>query len=286
MRYPGEIAREQYDDHPGVRWSRLSNMRRSPLHYLHGLKNHRPETTALRTGSALHTLVFEPETYEDRFTVYRESKTKGTGAKTNWEAFQLKNAHLTILDAIEEERALGCAAAIRQTPACEYIGPGLGCAEIPITWTDEKTGLLCKARLDWVTNGGLVLDLKSTRSAEIRAFGRQAWHLGYFHQAVFYSMGFAAVTGQKLEDIPFLFIPVESDAPHDVSLFEPCEETRYAALEEVRALLDRLAECERTNYWPGRYEGKQILKAPAYVLMSDDEDWDVKTTGESTDGTL
>ena len=61
---------------------------------------------------------------------------------------------------------------------------------------------------------------------------------------------------------------------------KPCAETRDAAEIEVNALLDRLAECIRTDTWPGRYEGTQQLSAPAYVLMSDDEEWSV-TTGET-----
>lgn len=278
MTYPGEIARSDYDAHPGVRWSRLTNLRKSPLHYQHGLMTERPETSALRTGLALHTLVFEPETYDSTFVVYRESKSKGAGAKLAWEAFQAANTRI-ILGADEEERALSCAESIRRA-AGHLIAPHLGRGEIPITWTDERTGLLCKARLDWVMHSGLALDLKSCRSAELRAFGRQAWHLGYFHQQVFYMKGLAAVTGQNMFEIPFRFVAVESDEPHDVSIFEPCAETRDAAEIEVNALLDRLAECIRTDIWPGRYEGTQQLSAPAYVLMSDDEEWSV-TTGET-----
>lgn len=276
MRYPGEIPREEYEAHPGMRWSKLKNMRKSPLHFLHGLDVESEETTSLRTGSALHTLVFEPELYESRFAVYRQSKNKGEGAKKRWEMFQAEAVAkgLTILDAEEEARANGMAAAIAKR-AAQYIAPSRGRAEIPLTWTDERTGLLCKCRLDWVTLGGMVVELKSARSAEVRAFGRQAWNLGYFHQGDFYSMGIAAATGQKADEIPFMFMAVESDPPHDVSLFEPCTETKYAAQEEVNKLMDQLAECRRTNKWPGRYDGIQVLRAPAYVLMSEDEEWEV-----------
>lgn len=278
MRYPGEISREEYDAHPGVRWSKLRNMRKSPLHYKHALSGVDEDTTALRTGSALHTLVFEPELYDSRFTVYRASKAKGEGAKKNWEAFQEANKDKTILDADEELRALGMADAIAKSSARQYIAPSRGRAEIPLTWTDARTGLLCKCRLDFVTLDSLALDLKSTRSGEQRNFGRQAWNLGYFHQAYFYSLGLAAVTGRKAEDIPFLFVAVESDAPHDAALFEICQETQYAAKEEVDALMDRLVECQSRDKWPGRYEKIEMLSAPKYVLMSEDEEWDVTAT--------
>ncbi len=277
MRLTGEIAREQYDAHPGVRWSNLSHLRKSPAHYLHTLTNKRKDTSALNTGSALHTLVFEPETYAERFTTYTASKSKGEGARKAWEAFQTeaKGRGLTILDADEEARAQGCATAIR-TKARAYIAPSKGRAEIPITWTDPETGLLCKARLDWLTIDRLLIDLKSTRSTDEHAFANQAWKLGYFHQQMFYSMGVAAATGCTLDEVPFLFVAVESEAPYDVAMFEPCEETRYAALEDVRKLLAQLAECQRRQMWPGRYDGPRMLKAPAYVLMSDDDEWNVE----------
>lgn len=279
MRLTGEISREQYDAHPGVRWSNLSHMRKSPAHYLHALTNKRKDTSALNTGSALHALVFEPETYADRFTTYAASKTKGEGARKAWEAFQEESQArgLTILDTDEAQRAEGMAAAVR-VKAGAYIAPSKGRAEIPITWTDAETGLLCKARLDWLTIDRLLIDLKSTRSTEEHAFANQAWKLGYFHQQIFYSMGVAAATGCALDEVPFLFVAVESEPPYDVALFEPCEETRYAALEDVRKLLAQLAECQRRQKWPGRYDAPRMLKAPAYVLMSDEDEWSTEVT--------
>ncbi len=278
MRLRGEIPRDQYDAHPGVRWSLLSHMRKSPAHYQHAMSHPRAATSALNTGSALHALVFEPETYAERFTLYSASKSKGEGARKAWEAFQddATKRGLTILDADETERAQGCAAAVR-SKASAYIAPSKGRAEIPITWTDAETGLLCKARLDWLTIDRLLIDLKSTRSTEERAFANQAWKLGYFHQQIFYSMGVAAATGCTLEEVPFLFVAVESEPPYDVALFEPCQESRQAAHEDVKRLMAALAECQRTGKYQGRYDGPRILKAPAYVLMSEDDEWEIQT---------
>ena len=87
MRLRGEIPREQYDAHPGVRWSMLSHLRKSPAHYQHALTHPRVATSALNTGSALHALVFEPETYAERFTIYTASKIKGEGVWKVWDVF-------------------------------------------------------------------------------------------------------------------------------------------------------------------------------------------------------
>lgn len=277
MRLPGEIPREQYDRHPGVRWSLLSNMRRSPLHYHHALVNGRQDTPALAFGRALHAAIFEPDTYDRLFVTYAASKTCGAGARRAWIEFrqEAEAKGQTVLDSITDATVQRCAAAVLSNPtARQYLSPNRGRAEIGLGWKDERTGLACKLRADWLTVDGMAVDLKSTRSAELRNFGRSAWHFGYFHQVDFYSRGIGAATGRKPEDVPFLLIAVESDAPHDVSVFEPCPESRHAAREEVDRLLDQLAECERTKKWPGRYTGTQLLKAPAYVLMSEDDDWE------------
>ena len=41
--YKGEISRAAYDQHPGERWSRLKNLRKSALHYQHALKHAGPD---------------------------------------------------------------------------------------------------------------------------------------------------------------------------------------------------------------------------------------------------
>lgn len=253
-------------------------MRKSPAHYQYALTHPRPATSALNTGSALHTLVFEPETYAERFTTYTASKSKGEGARKAWEAFQedVKQRDLTILDTEEVERAEGMAAVVR-TKASAYIAPSKGRAEIPITWADAETGLVCKSRLDWLTINRVLVELKSTRSTDERNFANQAWKLGYFHAQMFYSMGVAAATGCTIDEVPFLFVAVESEPPYDVALFEPCQESRQAAHEDVKRLMATLAECQRTGKYPGRYDSPRILKAPAYVLMSEDEEWDIQT---------
>lgn len=135
MRIPGEIAREEYDAHPAVRWSHLSHMRKSPLHYRHTLETESKRTPALRTGSAVHALTFEPHTYAERFAVYRESKNKGEGSRTRWQQFQedAANRGITILDADEAARAEECAQAVaRHEQARMYINPSRGRAEIPV----------------------------------------------------------------------------------------------------------------------------------------------------------
>ena len=277
----GEISPFDYNAHPAVRWSLLQHMRKSPKHYKHALSNASADTRARSRGSAVHTLVFEPDTYPDRFVTYDAPKSKGEGSRKAWQAFQedASARGLCILDPEDAERAIGCAVSIRtNSKAAEYLAAGQGRAEIPITWQDPDTGLQCKARLDYLRKDRLLLDLKSSRSTDDRQFSAMAWKYGYFHQHIFYAMGVAASVGCDIEEVPFVFLVVESEPPYDVAIFEPCPESRQAAHEDVKRLLAQLAECTARNHWPGRYEGVRVLSAPRYVLMDEDDEWQITTT--------
>lgn len=275
----GEISPFDYNAHPAIRWSLLQHMRKSPMHYKHALANASTQTQARTVGSAVHTLVFEPGTYADRFTTYTLPKNKGEGSRKAWQEFQ-EDAHargLCIIDEDDAARAAGCAGSIL-TRAASYLAPGSGRAEIPITWQDPDTGLQCKARLDYLRKDRLLLDLKSSRSTDERQFSAMAWKYGYFHQHIFYSMGVAASLGCDIDEVPCLWLVVESEPPYDVAVFEPCQESRQAAHEDVKRLLAQLADCTARNHWPGRYEGVRLLSAPRYVLMDEDDEWKITTT--------
>ncbi len=88
----------------------------------------------------------------------------------------------------------------------------------------------------------------------------------------------AASLGCEIDEVPFVFLVVESEPPYDVAIFEPCPESRQAAHEDVKRLLAQLAECTTRNHWPGRYEGVRVLSAPRYVPMDEDDEWQITTT--------
>lgn len=276
-RYPGEVDRDAYDRAPGERWSLLRHLRRSPLHYQHAVKTVSAQSAPMRFGSAAHCVVFEPDQFDRRYVVYSESKCKGEGARKKWEAFQEENAHKTILSPEEYDRAQFLGEAVRRHP---YAAALLldGRAEVPLTWTDPRTGLSCKCRLDWVTPEHAVVDLKSARNLDERAFAAQAWRLAYFQQMDYYRSGLGANLKRSAECVPVSIIAVESEAPFDVAVFQLDDESMIAAREEVERLINTLLICRRDNVWPGRYVEPFPLVAPAYALDDGDDDWSVTTT--------
>jgi len=164
------------------------------------------------------------------------------------------------------------ALALREyAPAAEYLTAPDAIAERSVTWTDRRTGLLCKGRPDLVVPSvRAVVDVKSTASADPHRFGLLAGRMGYPLQMEHYAAGVEAVYGWEPERIVFLV--VEVDAPHDCGALMMDGLHRRQARKDLDALLNRLAECRRTNEWPGRYPSAGFIQLPDYLLddMTDD----------------
>lgn len=245
----------EYRAAPGVNWSTLKHMGRSPLHYRAACDAPASDPTpAMILGTAVHLLTLQPERAPEIVAFEGDKRTK------EWKQFKADNADRLILGAEDLATARAMAAAVRAHPVaaalldgCEY--------ELPIFYTDQATGLRCKARLD-AAKPGAVIDLKSARDISPRAFGRQAAALDYPGQLAHYGAAWSAETG---DDLPSLYIvAVESSAPHDVAVYELDHVATHSALGRRRRYLDRVAECEASGVWPGQVPELAPLDIPTY----------------------
>lgn len=243
----------------GVRWSRLSHILDSPAHYLEHLERGDTDTPARKIGRAVHALALDPVAFSRDFACWEGGRRWGR----EWEAFAVTNEGKTILRPEDFALASEMADAVKTSP---LVGPLLvrGRFEVPIQWTDPDTGLACKARLDWIQPGTRTLvELKTARSIEMYAFGSDARRYHYTGQLMFYAGGITAALGWQPEQI--VIIAVEKSAPYDVGVFELDMSARQHGWSEAREALERLAVCERSGRWPGRYEVQQTLLMPHYA---------------------
>ena len=146
-----------------------------------------------------------------------------------------------------------------------------GLGERSFQWVDAATGLLCKGRTDWLTpadGGGYhLVDLKTSRTADPRMFGRDAAKYGYHNQIAHYDTGLAAV-GVRIASR--MIVVVESSAPYDVVVYVVMSDQLEKGRAENAELLARVSECRESGRWPGRFSAEVPLDLPAYV-MGDDE---------------
>jgi len=139
-----------------------------------------------------------------------------------------------------------------------------GDPEISGYWTDPATGARLRWRADWLHPGRtrlIIVDYKTTKNAEPRAFWKSVSEYGYHQQDAWYRDGVIAC---GIDDDPlFLFIAQEKEYPYEVTVHE----SKPADIERARGLnrkaIDLWARCHQTGEWPGYPPGIHTINHPA-----------------------
>lgn len=130
--------------------------------------------------------------------------------------------------------------------------------EVSLRWDEGDVPL--KGRLDgWHEGRGIIVDLKTTRDASPRGFGRAAAEYGYHAQAALYHDGLSELTGRDHE---YFIVAVEKTAPYLTAVYEVLPDQIDAGREIVRDGIAAYAEAKGANDWPTRYESQ-----PLYLPM-------------------
>lgn len=148
-----------------------------------------------------------------------------------------------------------------------------GAAEVSLFWTDDETGVDCRARLDFLDHQHdgrrtLVTDLKTTSDADHRAFGRTAASFSYELQAAWYLDAVAHARGDV--DAAFVHVLVETDAPHLVSvvqLDEPSLDLGRRRAARARAMF---RDCTETDLWPGYSTDVESVSLPRWAFIDEE----------------
>jgi len=256
------MTRDAYMAHEGINWSTLKYADTSMLHYKHVVDNPPEDTTRFGVGRAIHTAILQPERLALDYTVF-EGKTRRGKA---WDAFEAENVSKTILKRSEWDAVEALAKRVKaDETAQKWLHLESALIERAITWTDRVTGLSCKGKPDAVNSA--IVDVKSTGNIDERVFRALAARMGYFGQLAFYRRGYHTLTKLWL---PCAIVAVEADAPHDIGVFVVDEESLRVADEKISRLLSRVAECRKTNVWPGRYQKAQTLTMPEWAKDGDE----------------
>lgn len=255
---------DDYLKRSGISITGLKHMRRSPLHYRHAATN-RSDTAPMSLGRAAHCAVLEPERFAAEYVAWDRQTSSGSSAPRNgqhWEKFKADNAGKEIVTLDQMTEATGMRDAVRGcSEAMKYLSAGD--AEVSIFW--QMMGHSCRGRIDWLTeiDGEHVLvGLKSARDCRLQQFGRQAANLAYHLQWAYYFDGWKAITGKSPRVVE---IVVEAKAPHAVTVYQIPDDVLQQGAEEYLELLEQLAECERTNRWPGPSPAEQVMVLPSWV---------------------
>lgn len=265
---------------PYMSASKLEQLRRSPLHYLHSLRAPHKTTHALERGTALHLAILEPQLFDGRYVVLgqcegvtqkKERCSKQGSVYRDGAAYCGTHApkglafpeDVEVISQADYDAVLGMRSAIMDHPRARTLFEGRGEFEVTIIFDDPTTGVRCKVRPDrLIERAGMLVDIKTTFNAAPSDFANQAERLGYFRKLAFYRRGMWAVSWPYKASA---VVAPESAAPHDVVCYLVEESDLDGADAEVIRLLRVFDSCVQTNTWEGYAAEFQTLRRPAWA---------------------
>lgn len=257
--FPG-LTYDEYADLPGLRKSTLWPLvSRTPAHYMNLLENPEEETPAMKFGTAFHTLLLEPERFDEEYAVGgpinpKTGETFGPKTKKMQEWLDEQGGGLFISQE-DSDNLNGMREAVHAKEEAAALLDGAE-RELSIVWEDVRTGRLLQARVDaFLRRPCIFSDLKSSLDASPRAFHRSSLDYGYFMQSSMYHDGVKILTGS--EPYKPQFIVVEKKPPYAVAVHEVEIEDLEFGRKQYQYALDVLAICEKKGKWPA-YPG--VLK--------------------------
>ncbi len=236
----------------------------SPVEARHEQIHALGETTAQVQGHASHSAILQPDIFERDYAMIPKygRKKADLDAKAKWET---EHAQSIILDAREYGVAVNVRNAILKGPlSCLFTGDGIN--EATILWTDEKTGLRCKARIDRLTTWRgyqCLVDLKTARSITDYAVGRAIAEFHYHIRMAFYAEALRAV---DLEPNRVILAWALNSEPWTTRATDMLEDTLAEGAAWWRKLLDLHARCVMAGDWPGYGDCPEPIGLPKWAF--------------------
>ena len=258
---------QTYRSIPAVNNSFLWTLKsRSPAHAKYEREHPSEPTPALLFGQALHGMVLEPATWDERFAVKPECDRRTTAGKLLYQEFLDCKGDRTEVSFDDYEKIVAVRDAVHAQQCRELICSGR--AEVSIVWEDRETGILCKGRLDYERNDWhhYITDVKSTEDASEYGFAKSIAGYGYYQAAAFYCDGWQTITG---DSSIFTWLAVEKSAPFVTKPWECDSHTIEAGRNSYREALKVYAECVKNNEWPAYGPEVSLINAPDWLLRKE-----------------
>jgi hypothetical protein len=231
----------------------------TPAHlqaYLMGVS--KEETPAMRFGAIVHRALLEPDTYRDGFHVKPEKMRFTTKEGVAW---QEEHNERPIITQSESDAIDAMVSSVHCHPFAKRLLAG-GTPEQSI-FVEDHEGTLRKSRLDSLTKGNVIPDLKTTESAALDQFERNVSRYRYHVQAAYY-IDNCALAGIEKEN--FFFICVEKSPPYLVR----CLLMNHDVIEFGRSLYKRdiqvYRNCLESGQWPGWGSSYDEVALPPWEL--------------------
>lgn len=251
----------------------------SPLYWASGRA--KEQTDALRLGSAADVAILSPSEFERRYVRMPEFDARTKAGKAIRDEFVANHPLETHLRADEWAATIKMRDSVLAHPeAARILASCEGMRQVPIRWTDEATGLACKALFDGIgsTPDGYPINvsLKTARDPSPEGFARAIANFGYHVQDAHYHDGLAAFLRSMDSEaqIRTIYIVVgNSEASgYETFVYEHDDSSVAAGARLVRRGLAEIARCRREG---ARSAGSQSIipiSVPKWALKNDEEE--------------
>lgn len=259
------IPSEQYHALEALSSSGIKKLLRSPAHYLLERTKSTPPTDSMRIGTAVHTLVLEPDRESEviEMPAFNARSSTERAARDAWIA---EHAGLQAFDAETLARIRATTDAVRAHPAASALLSD-GVSERSLLWTDAKDGVRCKCRFDWHTSDRLVIDLKTCEDASPEGAQRAIGSFQYHVSAAHYWTGHEHVYNES--PAAWIFIFAETKPPHGVAVYALDAASLRAGMTLCGRAYRTYRECIESGRWPGYAETVEPISAPRWALRFD-----------------
>lgn len=242
---------------------------KSPAHYYYDrLDPDRPQremTDALRFGQAFHIMILEPEQFEKEVIVWSGAPRNTKAGKEEYnEVLERLTGDMILLKQSEYDQAREMADRIMGLSVARDFLERDGDAEASLIWRHPDFEVDCKSRLDFVTEDGFIIDIKTARDADHHNFRKDAYNFKYYMQAHFYMKAYEVVYGEKAKG--FCFIVSEKSAPYIPAVYYATEEELMLGEYDANKALEKYEQCLKSGSWLGYPDRFEPLGLPPWGM--------------------
>lgn len=213
-------------------------------------------------GRAAHSILLEKDVSKISFIPFDEYRTKESKRKRD-EAYA---KGLTPVKRKYERPLMDMvSSAIKKVKDSELAGIFQdGKPEQTLLW--QEGDAWCRGRLDWLrSDNKVILDYKTTTSADPDTCVRKIASMGYDMQASFYKRGLIANGGS--EDAIFVFLFQEIEPPYACCLIALSNTFIEIADKKVDDAIEIWTDCIKNGKWPSYSDQVHYAEPPNWMLQ-------------------
>jgi exodeoxyribonuclease VIII len=258
-----DLESSKYHSRPEISAHGLHLIDKAPAYYRFAQDHPKEDHDAYRFGRLVHLAVLEPEKWDSSVIVSEGFDRRTKAGKAAAELFEAQSAGKEICTPAENAIIQRITDNVYNHPSAGKLLGEIGNVEPSLFYTQKDTGVKCRARPDFILHKGIIVDLKTSQSADAGTFTRDAINYRYHVQAAMY---LDAARSCELKAEAFVFIAVEKKAPYLVQVFEASDEFIDAGRHEMLQNLMAYKDCVAANNWPGYSTEVETLNLPKWYV--------------------